>query len=64
MLTDAVLADLRALFGDRVSVAGPVLAEHSQSESLVTAGLPDAVVFPSSTDEVAALEELLPAADE
>ena len=55
MLTDAALADLRALFGDRVSVAGPVLAEHAQSESLVTAGLPWAVVFPRTTDEVSAL---------
>lgn len=55
MLTDPALADLGALFGDRVSLSAPVLAEHGQSESLVTAGLPDAVVFPRSTDEVAAL---------
>ena len=55
MLTDHALADLRALFGDRLSAQGPVLAEHSQSESLVTAGLPDAVVFPRTTEEVAAL---------
>lgn len=49
------LAALRQIFGDRASVAGAVLAEHGQSESLVTAGLPEAVVFPRSTDEVAAL---------
>ncbi|WP_137110730.1 FAD-binding oxidoreductase [Rhodobacter sp. SY28-1] len=55
MLTDPALADLRALFGDRLSTQGPVLAEHGQSESLVSAGLPDAVVFPRATDEVAAL---------
>ncbi|MGL4237618.1 FAD-binding oxidoreductase [Tabrizicola sp.] len=55
MLNVPALTELRALFGDRMSVAGTVLAEHSQSESLVTAGTPDAVVFPRTTDEVAAL---------
>jgi D-lactate dehydrogenase (cytochrome) len=55
MLTDAALADLRTLFGGRVSVSAAVLAEHAQSESLIAAGLPDAVVFPRDTDEVSAL---------
>lgn len=55
MLDDAPLTGLRTIFGDRVSVAAAVLAEHAQSESLVSAGLPDVVVFPRSTDEVAAL---------
>ncbi|MCU0826480.1 MAG: FAD-binding protein [Tabrizicola sp.] len=55
MLTDPALSDLRALFGDRLSTAAPVLSEHAQSESLVAAGLPDAVVFPKQTAEVAAL---------
>ncbi len=55
MLTDPALTDLRALFGDRMSVSPASLAEHAQSESLVTAGLPDAVVFPHQADEVAAL---------
>jgi D-lactate dehydrogenase (cytochrome) len=32
-----------------------VLAEHGQSESLVTAGLPDTVVYPATTAEVQAL---------
>ena len=53
--TDPALADLRALFGARLSIQPAVLAEHGQSESLVSAGLPDAVVFPRATDEVAAL---------
>jgi len=57
MLSDPALSALRAIFGDRLSVAATILAEHAQSESLVTAGLPDAVVFPRSTDEVAALAE-------
>jgi D-lactate dehydrogenase (cytochrome) len=55
MLDDVPLSTLRALFGDRCSTTTAVLAEHGQSESLVTAGLPDAVVFPRTTDEVAAL---------
>jgi D-lactate dehydrogenase (cytochrome) len=55
MLTDTALADLRGLFGPRLSTAAAVLAEHGQSESLVTAGLPDAVVFPDTTAEVSAL---------
>lgn len=55
MLTDAALSQLRALFGERLSLSAPVLAEHAQSESLISAGLPDAVVFPRATEEVAAL---------
>lgn len=55
MLTDPALSALRMLFGDRVSVAAAVREEHGQSESLVSAGLPDAVVFPRTTAEVAAL---------
>lgn len=55
MLTDAALSALQMLFGARLSLSTAVLAEHAQSESLVTGGLPDAVVFPWSTAEVAAL---------
>ncbi len=55
MLSDPALSALGALFGDRLSVTPAVLAEHAQSESLVTAGQPDAVVFPRTTAEVAAL---------
>ena len=55
MLTDPALTDLRALFGGRLSSAPAVLNEHAQSESLISAGQPDAVVFPRSTEEVSAL---------
>jgi D-lactate dehydrogenase (cytochrome) len=55
MQTDAILADLRAIFGSRLATSAAVLAEHGQSESLVTAGLPDAVAFPETTAEVSAL---------
>ncbi len=54
MMKDA-LQDLRETFGNRMTVAAASLAEHAASESLVTAGLPDAVVFPRSTAEVAAV---------
>ena len=47
MLTDPALPTFRAIFA-RPAVGSPrCLAEHAQSESLVTAGLPDAVVFPA-----------------
>ncbi|WP_149588803.1 FAD-binding oxidoreductase [Tabrizicola flagellatus] len=55
MLDAAPLSALRAIFADRASVAEAVLAEHAQSESLVSAGRPDAVVFPRTTEEVSAL---------
>lgn len=55
MVTESALSDLRAQLGDRLSTSAAVLAEHAQSESLVTARPPDAVVFPTSTSEVAAL---------
>ena len=55
MTLTAALAELRALLGDRLSTAPAILAQHGQSESLVSAPPPDAVAFPRSTDEVAAL---------
>jgi D-lactate dehydrogenase (cytochrome) len=55
MFSDSALPALREIFGDRMSVAEAVLAEHAQSESLVSGGRPDAVVFPRTTAEVAAL---------
>lgn len=57
MIPEPVLAELRALFGSRLATTPAILAEHGQSESLVTAGLPDAVVFPATTDQVSALAQ-------
>ncbi len=51
------LADLFALFGPRLSVSAAVRSEHAQSESLVS-GPARAVVFPETTEEVAALAAL------
>ena len=58
MLDDAASADLRAFFGDRFSTARPLLDQHGQGESHVTAPPPWAVVFPETTAEVARLAVL------
>lgn len=52
---DALLTDLRAVVGDRVSTAATVREHHSHGESWHAAAPPDAVVFPVSTDEVSAV---------
>jgi len=48
----SVVADLRALLGERVSVAAAVREHHGKDESYFPYALPDAVVFPETTDEV------------
>ncbi len=53
MITATALADLTALLGARFATSGPVRAAHGQSESHIHAGLPDAVAYPRTTDEVA-----------
>ncbi len=47
-----VIDQLRALLGDRVSTSDSVREHHSHGESWHAPGLPDAVVFPTSTEEV------------
>ena len=49
---DALIADLRAVAGDRVSTAAAVREHHSHGESWHAPAPPDAVVFPESTAEV------------
>ena len=51
----ALVADLRALLGDRCSVNPTQLEHHSHGESWHAPGLPDAVVFPLTTEEVGAI---------
>jgi D-lactate dehydrogenase (cytochrome) len=51
MVTD----DLRALLGDRLSTSDSVREHHSHGESWHTPGVPDAVAFPNTTEEVAAI---------
>jgi D-lactate dehydrogenase (cytochrome) len=48
----SVVADLRALLGERVSTAAAVREHHGKDESYFPYALPDAVVFPESTEEV------------
>jgi len=54
----AVVDDLRALVGDRVSTADAVLDQHGRDESSLPPAQPDAVVFPRTTEEVARIVEV------
>ncbi len=58
MYHSRVLDDLRALLGERVSTSESVREHHSHGESWHAPGMPEAVVFPVSTDEVAAIVKL------
>jgi D-lactate dehydrogenase (cytochrome) len=51
--TVALIDELRALLGERLSTAESVRDHHSHGESWHDAAPPDAVVFPESTEEVA-----------
>ncbi len=53
--TDTLFSELSALLGDRVSHATAVREHHSRGESYHPPGLPDIVVFPTSTEEVQAI---------
>ncbi|HEY9532762.1 MAG TPA: FAD-binding protein, partial [Burkholderiales bacterium] len=48
----SVLAELKALLGERVSTSGAVREHHGKDESYLPYALPDAVVFPETTEEV------------
>jgi D-lactate dehydrogenase (cytochrome) len=54
-LTPALLSELRALFGDRLSTAEAVREHHGRDESPYAPMPPDAVVFAHSTEEIAEL---------
>jgi len=54
-LKPELVDSLRALFGDRLNLTEAVRAQHGASESHFATVLPDAVVFPHSTEEVVAL---------
>jgi D-lactate dehydrogenase (cytochrome) len=51
MISDVIEA-LRGILGDRVSTSDAVREHHSHGESWHAPGLPDVVVFPTSTEEV------------
>ncbi|HEX2445820.1 MAG TPA: FAD-linked oxidase C-terminal domain-containing protein [Vicinamibacterales bacterium] len=54
----SLTADLRAILGDRVSVAAAVREHHSHGESYHKSYPPDAVVFPESTQEVSSVVKI------
>ncbi|HEY7875442.1 MAG TPA: FAD-linked oxidase C-terminal domain-containing protein [Actinomycetota bacterium] len=55
MSVDGVFAELSALLGERFTVARAARDEHGRDESPLPPAPPDAVVWPESTDEVAAV---------
>ena len=52
---EQLVVDLRGILGDRVSTGASQREHHSHGESWHTPALPDVVVFPQTTDEVAAV---------
>src|ERR671918_1864880 len=48
----SVLTELKALLGERVSTSAAVREHHGKDESYFPYALPDAVVFPKTTEEV------------
>ncbi len=57
-VTAAVFSELRALLGDRASTTDAMREHHSRDESWHPAAPPDAVVFPTSTDEVSRVMQI------
>lgn len=54
----SLLAALRELLGERLSTSAAVCAQHGRDESYHPPHSPDAVAFPRSTEEVAAIVKL------
>jgi D-lactate dehydrogenase (cytochrome) len=57
-LPDELLNELRAVIGERLVISRAVREHHGHDESPLPPALPDAVAFPESTEEVAALLEV------
>ncbi|MEL6481415.1 MAG: FAD-linked oxidase C-terminal domain-containing protein [Pseudomonadota bacterium] len=55
---DAAIAALAPRFGDRLATGEAIRAEHGRDEAHHTHRLPDAVIWPESTDEVAEVARL------
>jgi D-lactate dehydrogenase (cytochrome) len=53
-LPEALVSALKSLFGERLSTTQAMREHHGRDESAYDPMLPDAVVFPHSTEEVAA----------
>ena len=57
-LAEDFLSQVRAIFGDRLHTGQAMRQQHGASESHIETLLPDAVVFPKSTEEVVQLVNL------
>ena len=55
---DATIAELKKLYGDRLSTAHAVREQHGKDISFHEAHLPDAVVFAESAEEVQQIVQL------
>ena len=62
-LPEALLRELEGILGERLSIAEAVRRQHGAGESFHGVHAPDAVVFPESTDEVAAIARACSAHD-
>lgn len=62
-LPAGLVVELRAIFGDRLHLGEAMRAQHGASEAHFDTVLPDAVVFPHSTEEVVSLVKACVAAD-
>ena len=62
-IPESFMNDLRSMFGERVHASDAMRQQHGQSEAHFPTMLPDAVVFPHSTDEVVQLVKLCTSAD-
>lgn len=52
MIPEPAVSELSNHLGDRFTLSAGILAQHGQSETHVTGGLPDAVAYPMTTQEV------------
>ncbi|HYJ84377.1 MAG TPA: FAD-linked oxidase C-terminal domain-containing protein [Allosphingosinicella sp.] len=57
-LPDGFADRLRGIVGDRVQLGEAIRLQHGSSETHFAAALPDAVVYPASTEEVVAIVRL------
>ncbi|MDD2876802.1 MAG: FAD-linked oxidase C-terminal domain-containing protein [Acidiphilium sp.] len=55
METATTIDTARQIFGDRLSLNGAIRETHAHGEANAAATLPDAVVFPQTTDEISQL---------
>ena len=56
--SETLIEEMRAMLGDRVSTSSSVLEQHGRGESWHPVQAPDAVCFPQSSEEVAAIVKL------